>query len=68
MSPDDPIATTGSINIDGDVFENVEIGPSERFTGWIRVRIIHRSDEVTYHLPPERIRWVQVGSAHGPLR
>jgi hypothetical protein len=59
---------TGSINIDGEVFEGVDVQPSERFAGWVCVRITHRDGEVTYHVPSQRIRWVQEGSAHGPLR
>ena len=59
---------TGNINIDGEVFEQVTVRPSERFDGWVCVRIAHRDGEVTYHVPPERIRWVQEGSTHGPLR
>jgi hypothetical protein len=58
----------GAINIDGEVFEHVEARPSDRFDGWVSVGITHRESKVTYHLPPERIRWVQEGSAHGPLR
>jgi hypothetical protein len=60
--------TAMTVNIDGEIFEDVEVRPSTRFEGWVRVRITHRSAEVTYHLPPGRIRWVQEGSGHGPLR
>ena len=68
MSPNDPIATTGSINIDGDVFENVEIGPSERLPAGSACASSTGRTRSRTTLPPERIRWVQEGSAHGPLR
>jgi hypothetical protein len=59
---------TGNVNIDGELFERVAVTPSERFDGWVCVRIPHRDAEAVYHIPPQHILWVLEGSEHGPLR
>jgi hypothetical protein len=58
----------GNINIDGEIFEHAGVTPSERFQGWVCVRIPHRDAEAVYHVPPQRVRWLLEGSGHGPLR